>query len=176
MAPTSYSYLFAAVAALLLLGAAQGPFAEANAGVNQFCVMATYKDLCSAMAKGASTLQTARANVLQTALDEARSLKGLVPKLMPAINQLPSKSKTEVLQTCTEDFDGTISDIEESIKALQVGDMGTAQTHLSAALRRDCRDAIQELGVNSPLTNYATELTRRVDSCMAVLTQKTSSR
>ncbi|KAK4423853.1 hypothetical protein Salat_1968200 [Sesamum alatum] len=175
MAPASFRYLFAA--ALLLLGAALGPFAEAKfAGVNPFCIHATYRQTCTDMVKGATTLDSAMFNALQSALAEAKRVKAMIPTVLPAISQLSSKIKNEVVQTCTEDFDGTISDIEETIAALKAKDMGTAQSHLSAALRRDCRDAIHEFGLNSELSKYATQLTRTVDNAMAVVTQRPASR
>ncbi|KAL3636369.1 hypothetical protein CASFOL_020916 [Castilleja foliolosa] len=173
MGANKLRYLYLATAAIILLGAAQIPQAEARSfiGVNPFCRTANYRLICTKMVNGASSLRDATANAMISAHVLATRVRGLVPLLKPAVAHLQPISQESIIATCTEDFDAIVDDLEVSLQALQAGDIGTARSHLSGALRSDCKDAMKQFGVDFPLNKYATHLKIQVDNCLAVMMQ-----
>ena len=172
MAQLRFNYLFA-VASLLLLVAAQSPPVEARkfTGVNQWCTTAFHRRLCTRMVNGAVTKNDAAMNALKTTLEYAKRLQGMIDMVKPSIARLSPKTQASIMSTCTDDLAGNIDDIEQSIASLQVNDLGTIYSHLSASLSSDCVDALTEYHVTSPLTKYAKLYHKEVDNCLAILTQ-----
>ncbi|KAL7149141.1 hypothetical protein ABFS83_05G019600 [Erythranthe nasuta] len=174
MAPKKFNYLFAAAAALILLGAAWIPLqAEARrfVGVNRFCHTASYRRICTQMVNGASDWRDASNNAMLATLDLARRLKDLVPILKPALSHLDPATVEEIMKTCDNDFYNVVDDLEVSLQAFKTNDIGAVAAHLSAALRTDCQEAMKAAGPEFPLNKYAGHLTRRVDNCLAVILQ-----
>ncbi|GFP97481.1 hypothetical protein PHJA_001892200 [Phtheirospermum japonicum] len=173
MAANKLRYLYLATAALVLLGAAQSPQAEARKfiGVNPFCRTATYRRICTQMVNGASSWRDASANAMISARELATRVRDLVPLLKPAVAHLEPITQESIIKTCNDDFEGIVDDLEVSLQALQAGDIGTVRSHLSGALRSDCKDAMKEFGADFPLTKYASHLTIKVDNCLAVVMQ-----
>ncbi|KAL6577899.1 hypothetical protein OROMI_010227 [Orobanche minor] len=173
MAPNKFNYLYLATAALLLLGAARSPQAEARKflGVNPFCRTASYRRICNQMVNGASSWRDASANAMISTRELAKRVRGLVPLLKPAIEHLEPITRDAIMATCVDNFDGIVDDLEVSLQALQANDLGTARSHLSGALRSDCKDAMKEFGADFPLNKYSRHLTIKVDNCLAVLMQ-----
>lgn len=167
------NYLFMATAALLLLGAVQSPPAEARKfiGVNPFCRTASYRRLCTQMVNGAANWHDASVNAMKSTLELAKRIKNLVPLVKPAIAHLAPISRDSIMETCVENFDDIVDDIEVSLQALEADDIGTVRSHLSAAFTTDCEDALKEFGADFPLSKFARHLTREVDNCLAVLMQ-----
>ncbi|KAI3467560.1 hypothetical protein Pfo_024223 [Paulownia fortunei] len=173
MVPEKLNSLFLAVAALLLLFAGQIPPVEARKfiGVNPWCRTAYHRRLCTRMVKGAANWHDASVNSLRTTLELAKRLQGMVQLVKPAIADLEQKSQESIMATCIEDFDGTIDDLEKSLGSLEVRDIGTARSRLSAALSSECDQALAEFGIQSPLGRYAKVLYKEVDNCLAVILQ-----
>lgn len=175
MAQKQFNYLFAAAAAAaLLLLATQSPLqAEARkfVGINQFCRTASYRRHCTQMVNGATTLEAASANAMNSTLVLAKRIRDLVPLLKPALAHLDPQSASDAMKTCNDDFDGIVEDVEVSLEAMRANDVGTVTAHLSAALRSDCEQAMKEVGADFPLKKYAGILTRSVDNCLAVIMQ-----
>lgn len=176
MAPNKFNGLYlAAVALVLLIGAAQSPRAAARSfiNVNPFCRTANYRRVCNQMVRGATTWSEASANAMDSTRELATRLKGLVPLLKPSIAHLKPITQDSIMKTCVENFDGIVDDMEVSLQAVQAGDMGTARSHLSAAFRTDCKDAMKESGAPFPvnLNKYSKHLNIHVDNCFAVLLQ-----
>ncbi|KAL8035849.1 hypothetical protein ABFS82_12G119700 [Erythranthe guttata] len=174
MAQKKFNYLFvAAAAALLLLLAAEGPTAGARsfAGVNPWCRTASHKRLCNKMVKNATNWHDASVNSLRTTLELAKRLPGMVPMVKPAISTLEIKSQKSILDSCIEDFEGRIVDMEKSLGSIQVQDIGSVMSRLSAALHGDCEEALAEFHVDSPVAKYTKLLHKEVDNCLAVILQ-----
>ncbi|KAL3819261.1 hypothetical protein ACJIZ3_005166 [Penstemon smallii] len=172
MGPKKFSSLFVSATALLLLVATHYPAAEARfEGVNSWCRTADYRLLCTSMVAGAATQQDASVNAMKTTLDLVRRVQTFVPRLKPAISHLEPQSQESIMETCNEDFEGKIDDIETSIKAMQSKDIGTVSTRLSAAYHSDCVDALAEFGVDCPFSKFVQTLQRQVSNCLAVVQQ-----
>ncbi|GER51539.1 plant invertase/pectin methylesterase inhibitor [Striga asiatica] len=172
MAPNKFNYLYLTTTLLLLVGPTQIPRTEARfAGVNPFCRTSNYRRICTRMVNGASTQTDASVNAMQSALDLARRVRALVPLLRPAVAGLSPATQESILATCAEDFEGIADDLAVSIEALAANDVGTARSHLSGALRSDCKDAMKEFGAEFPLNKFARHLSLQVDNCLAVLMQ-----
>ncbi|XP_073280647.1 uncharacterized protein [Primulina huaijiensis] len=170
---SKFNSLFLCMACVLFLIAAQSPSAAARRfiGVNPWCRTASHKRLCTQMAKGATTWHDASANSMKTTLELAKRIQFMSHLIKPAISFLEPQSRESILASCAEDFDITISDLEESIKALEVNDMGTLKVHLSAAYSTDCSDALAEFGVEDPLAKVSGHYLKMVDNCLAVVQQ-----
>ncbi|XP_075483552.1 uncharacterized protein LOC142523705 [Primulina tabacum] len=166
-------HLFLAGAALLLLCVTQTPSAEARRllEVNAFCRTSSHPQLCTKMVNGAKNWHDASANAMKAALTVAKRLQSMAPQLKPAVSNLLPVSRESIMSTCVEDFDTIVSDLEESIKALDENDKGTLLAHLSAAYNSDCEDALNEFGADFPLSKIAGYLAKEVDNCLAVVQQ-----
>ncbi|KAL3835591.1 hypothetical protein ACJIZ3_010327 [Penstemon smallii] len=154
--------LFVTATALLLLAAAYGPTtadARAFIGVNPFCRTADYRRICTKMVNGATTLAL------------AQRVQAMVPLLKPVISHLEPQSQESIMSTCNEDFDSRIDDLQESLKALEINDIGTVRTRLSAAFSSDCMEELSQFGVECPFFKIVEFLQKEVDNCLAVVQQ-----
>ncbi|XP_073148474.1 uncharacterized protein [Henckelia pumila] len=171
---SKFNSLFLCMACVLFLMAAQSPSAAARRflGVNPWCRTSSHKRLCTQMAKGAATWHDASSNAMQATLELAKRIQSMSGVLIkPAIASLEPQSRQSVLASCAEDFDIMISDLEDSIKALEVNDMGTLTVHLSAAYSTDCSDALAEFGIEDPFAKVSGVYLKMVDNCLAVVQQ-----
>ncbi|KZV52687.1 hypothetical protein F511_21067 [Dorcoceras hygrometricum] len=159
---------------VLFLMASGSPPAAARRfiGVNPWCRTASHKRLCTQMAKGATTWHGASANAMIATLELAKRIQSMSDRLIrPAIAFLEPQSRESISASCAEDFELAISDLEDSIKALEANDMGTLTVHLSAAYSTDCSDALAEFGVDDPLAKVSGHYLKMVDNCLAVVRQ-----
>ncbi|XP_073131258.1 uncharacterized protein [Henckelia pumila] len=165
-------HLFLAAAALLLC-VTQTPSAEARRlfEVNAFCRTSSHPQLCTKMVNGAKNWHDASANAMKSTLAVAKRLQSMAPLLKPAVAGLQKISRDSIMDTCIEDFDSIVSDLEVSIKALDENDKGTLLVHLSAAYNSDCEDALNEFGADFPMSKIAGYLAKEVDNCLAVVQQ-----
>lgn len=167
------SYVLLAAAALLLLGSAQAE-ARKYVGVNPFCRTASYRRTCTQMVNGATNWQDAVVNAIKATRELAARLQAMVPVVIePAIAKLEPASRDSVRETCAETYGSVVEDLDVGLSAFAAGDLGTAKTHLSAAIASECADALKEFGIGDEfvLTKYSNHLTRRVDNCLAVILQ-----
>ncbi|KAK4429803.1 hypothetical protein Salat_1281000 [Sesamum alatum] len=173
MAPRKLNYLFLAMAALLLLFAAESPSVDAQTdiGVNPWCRTASAKRLCTRMVTGATNRRDASINALRSTLKHAKRLRGRIHLVRPAIAGLGKTSQDSIMASCNNNFDGTIDDLENSLRALEAEDIGPVKSRLRSAQRSECEVALSEFQVRSPLARYSKLLSKEVSNCLAVILQ-----
>lgn len=170
MAQIRSSSLF--LATVVLLFTAVAVEAQLRFIMNPLCRTSDYKRLCTRMVGRAGNLNQASANALQSTLNLARRARSKVYLLKPAIAHLEPQSQASIMSTCTDHFDNTVTDIEDSIQALRENEIGSLRAKLSAAYRSDCDDELQQFGVNSAkISRYIKLLRKEVDNCLAVVMQ-----
>ena len=82
------------------------------------------------------------------------------------------KMMAAILQTCTDNYDDAVDNLDSAIKALRERDIPTLNGMLSAALTdfTTCEDGFVETpGVNSPMVDYDSVLTKLASNCLALV-------
>lgn len=165
----SFSLIFLVSVTLCLVGTTEARFR----GVNAYCRTSDYKQLCTRMVHGATTLDQATESAILSTLDLAKKwTPRLSSQLAPALIRLLPISQKSILETCKENFENVLENLEEALHHLKAGDKDSVNTKLSASSFSDCTDAFQESGLNNtPLSTVARLLARHVSNCLAVSQQ-----
>ncbi|KAG5520840.1 hypothetical protein RHGRI_033419 [Rhododendron griersonianum] len=172
----SFSLLFVAAAAVVLLFAAGGAEARFK-GINQWCRTSDYKALCTQMVKGATTQKDAIANAVTTTLDVTLRMGPLLDGLGAVEFNLPNVTKDAVVSTCRDSFGSATDNLKDALLYLQKVDdpyttldrIQTAETNLYG-----CADAVTQMGgrwVNTPLARASKIIFKFASNCLAVATQ-----
>ncbi|KAL1804469.1 hypothetical protein DCAR_0936114 [Daucus carota subsp. sativus] len=150
----------------------EAPGSSEGGPVNEFCHTADHKDFCTKMVRGATTLQDATRNVVESTLDIAIELQKMYPLLEPAVKDLPPKTKKSVLDTCRQNFETTVDDLKDCLGFVEKNDKGSLNVHLSAATSSDCSDAFEgSAEMPKPIKDKLDLMYQAADNCLAVSEQ-----
>ncbi|KAA0044419.1 pectinesterase inhibitor 1 [Cucumis melo var. makuwa] len=112
------------------------------------------------------------ASALKTEIEE--SIKE-VTKAIATLNSLrkdSSASETEIAcyDTCLENFDMAIEDLKAGVESIDARDAGRMESVLTAVLTdlTTCDDTFAEMGVDSPLDNLSTKMSKYASNCLAI--------
>ena len=165
----SFSLVFLAMVTLILTQSAEARFR----GINQFCKTSDYRALCTRMVHGAASLREATANAIHSALGLATQMQSMIHLIEPTLVDLPPQSKDSIIQTCKENFDSSVDNLNQALQYLSAGDSNSMNSYLSAVTTSDCSDGFQQLGALIPdkLAKIVGLLDREVSNCLAVSLQ-----
>lgn len=163
------------VLTLLVLLALNAQNAEAKyKGINQFCRTCDYRRLCNTMVHGATNWHDATRNAVEATLKVATMLRNMHPLLDNALNNVPPKSKADVLATCKDNFDSEVDNLKQALVFIENNDAGSLNSYLSAAISiTDCTEAFNQFGAAMPpiVAKTSDMLTKQVSNCLAVSQQ-----
>ncbi|XP_010931743.1 uncharacterized protein [Elaeis guineensis] len=79
-------------------------------------------------------------------------------------------SNPSILQSCTENYDDALDNLDSAAKALAEGDKGTLNSMLSALIDDygTCEDGFTEMAATSPMASYDDTLTKLASNCLAL--------
>ncbi|KAF7145896.1 hypothetical protein RHSIM_Rhsim04G0235100 [Rhododendron simsii] len=145
---------------------ASGP-SSTNHALESICKSTDYPDLCistiSPFLDGPTDPETVVGIAIKGATEHTKIAVSLAAKLALAPSPLAS-----VYGDCKDSYDDALENFESAMNALAVGDVGTMNSMLSAAITdfSDCDDGL--LGKSSPLLDVDSALSQMTSNCLAI--------
>ncbi|XP_058212647.1 pectinesterase inhibitor 10 [Rhododendron vialii] len=146
---------------------ASGP-ASSNHALESICKSTDYPDLCistiSPFLDGPTDPETVVGIAIKGATEHTKIAVSLAAKLALAPSPLAS-----VYGDCKDSYDDALENFESAMNALAVGDVGTMNSMLSAAITdfSDCDDGL--LGKSSSLLDVNSALSQMTSNCLAIV-------
>uniref|UniRef100_A0A5B7BSJ5 Pectinesterase inhibitor domain-containing protein n=1 Tax=Davidia involucrata TaxID=16924 RepID=A0A5B7BSJ5_DAVIN len=168
---SSFSLFFLVTVTLFFVVNARAGAGLGGGGSSHFCKTADNKELCSAMVKGATTLDQATANAISSSLAVAKHVVSTLDTLKPAVASLLPVTRDSIISTCKSTFEDIVDELTGALKALKAKDKNSVLVKLSASTVTDCADSFDQFGATFPLAKIADNLKNHVFNCAAVANQ-----
>ncbi|KAG6606934.1 hypothetical protein SDJN03_00276, partial [Cucurbita argyrosperma subsp. sororia] len=109
-------------------------------------------------------------SALKTEIEESiKEVRKAVTKLK-SLRKSASKVEISCYDTCLETFDMAIYDLQSGLESIETKDTGTMESVLAAVMSdlTTCDDTFIEMGVDSPLDNLSSKMSKYASNCLAI--------